>query len=96
MDHFLIKYATNGNVFYLSVRSADLSLLLLVNLIASTVSMNITLFLLLHSSVNQISTLADFEECEQLQELYLRKNNIQDLSELAYIQVSNVFVSANQ
>lgn len=39
-------------------------------------------------SVNQISTLADFEDCERLQELYLRKNNIPDLSELAYIQVN--------
>lgn len=39
-------------------------------------------------SVNQISTLADFEDCERLQELYLRKNNIPDLSELAYLQVS--------
>lgn len=39
-------------------------------------------------SVNNISSLADFEDCEQLKELYLRKNNIQDISELAYLQVS--------
>lgn len=40
------------------------------------------------NSVNEISTLADFEECHRLQELYLRKNKIPDLTELAYIQVS--------
>lgn len=38
-------------------------------------------------SVNKISTLAPFEECVNLQELYLRKNNIQDLNDLAYLQV---------
>lgn len=49
--------------------------------------LNISLFSV-PFSVNQISTLADFEDCERLQELYLRKNNIPDLSELAYIQVN--------
>lgn len=39
-------------------------------------------------SVNQISSLADFEECPNLQELYLRKNNIQDINDLVYLQVS--------
>ncbi|XP_055688702.1 protein tilB isoform X5 [Lutzomyia longipalpis] len=37
-------------------------------------------------SVNKISSLADFENCQNLQELYLRRNNIKDLSELAYLQ----------
>uniref|UniRef100_A0A336LY19 CSON010103 protein n=1 Tax=Culicoides sonorensis TaxID=179676 RepID=A0A336LY19_CULSO len=37
-------------------------------------------------SVNKISTLAPFEECLNLQELYLRKNNIQDINDLAYLQ----------
>ncbi|KAL7049511.1 hypothetical protein ACKWTF_003733 [Chironomus riparius] len=37
-------------------------------------------------SVNKISNLADFEECPNLQELYLRKNNIQDINDLVYLQ----------
>lgn len=37
-------------------------------------------------SVNRISTLADFENCLNLQELYLRKNNITDIDELVYLQ----------
>jgi len=39
-------------------------------------------------SVNKISNLSDFEECPNLQELYLRKNNIQDINDLVYLQVS--------
>lgn len=37
-------------------------------------------------SVNRISTLADFENCLNLQELYLRKNNLTDIDELMYLQ----------
>ncbi|XP_055623987.1 putative uncharacterized protein DDB_G0279653 isoform X3 [Toxorhynchites rutilus septentrionalis] len=37
-------------------------------------------------SVNRISTLGDFENCLNLQELYLRKNNITDIDELIYLQ----------
>ncbi|XP_058466192.1 uncharacterized protein LOC131439320 isoform X4 [Malaya genurostris] len=37
-------------------------------------------------SVNRINTLADFENCLNLQELYLRKNNITDIDELIYLQ----------
>ncbi|XP_055614620.1 uncharacterized protein LOC129760962 isoform X3 [Uranotaenia lowii] len=37
-------------------------------------------------SVNRISTLADFENCLNLQELYLRKNNISDIDELVFLQ----------
>ncbi|XP_038116582.1 uncharacterized protein LOC6052234 isoform X5 [Culex quinquefasciatus] len=37
-------------------------------------------------SVNRISTLADFENCINLQELYLRKNNLTDIDELMYLQ----------
>ncbi|XP_030371866.1 mediator of RNA polymerase II transcription subunit 15 isoform X3 [Scaptodrosophila lebanonensis] len=37
-------------------------------------------------SVNKISTLSPFEDCTKLQELYLRKNNIQDINEIAYLQ----------
>lgn len=41
----------------------------------------------MHFSVNKISGLADFEDCHKLQELYLRKNNIKDINDLAYLQV---------
>ncbi|XP_017483907.1 PREDICTED: adenylate cyclase, terminal-differentiation specific-like isoform X5 [Rhagoletis zephyria] len=37
-------------------------------------------------SVNKITTLQPFEDCHKLQELYLRKNNIQDINEIAYLQ----------
>ena len=41
---------------------------------------------LLLLSVNRISTLRDFQCCYALKDLYLRKNCIEDLSELAYLQ----------
>ncbi|XP_055842090.1 GATA zinc finger domain-containing protein 10 isoform X4 [Episyrphus balteatus] len=37
-------------------------------------------------SVNKINSLQHFEDCRNLQELYLRKNNIQDISEIVYLQ----------
>ncbi|CRK92833.1 CLUMA_CG006268, isoform B, partial [Clunio marinus] len=37
-------------------------------------------------SVNKIRSLSDFEDCPNLQELYLRKNNIQDINDLVYLQ----------
>ncbi|XP_026462410.1 protein C21orf2-like [Ctenocephalides felis] len=37
-------------------------------------------------SINKISRLIDFEECWNLQELYLRQNKIADLNELCYLQ----------
>lgn len=37
-------------------------------------------------SVNKISSLSDFEDCNKLQELYLRKNNIKDINDLVYLQ----------
>ncbi|KAB7498785.1 Protein C21orf2-like protein [Armadillidium nasatum] len=37
-------------------------------------------------SVNQISTLEDFQYCRNLQELYIRKNNINDINEVLYLQ----------
>lgn len=48
-------------------------------------NINDFLSLALHS-VNRISTLAPFEDCKKLQELYLRKNNITDIGEIAYLQ----------
>ncbi|CAO1370305.1 unnamed protein product [Diamesa serratosioi] len=40
----------------------------------------------LNFRVNKISTLSDFEDCPNLQELYLRKNNIQEINDLVYLQ----------
>ncbi|KAA0200306.1 hypothetical protein HAZT_HAZT007300 [Hyalella azteca] len=37
-------------------------------------------------SVNQISTLVDFQWCTNLQELYIRKNNVKDINELLYLR----------
>lgn len=37
-------------------------------------------------SVNEITTLADFQECHQLQELYIRKNKIKNLNEICYLK----------
>ncbi|XP_055996890.1 cilia- and flagella-associated protein 410-like isoform X2 [Ostrea edulis] len=37
-------------------------------------------------SVNSISTLADFAQCKQLTELYIRKNKIENLSEIFYLK----------
>ncbi|CAN7983330.1 unnamed protein product [Ixodes hexagonus] len=37
-------------------------------------------------SVNNIHTLADFAYCKNLQELYIRKNNIQDLNEVLHLK----------
>ena len=48
---------------------------------------------LFNCSVNKIKSLADFEDCMQLQELYLRKNNIQDINDLVYLQVSLWFIT---
>ena len=36
-------------------------------------------------SVNKIATLKDFSCCARLQELYLRKNNITDISEIRFL-----------
>jgi hypothetical protein len=36
-------------------------------------------------SINHITTLADFAACKMLQELYLRKNKINDINELLYL-----------
>ncbi|OMJ65611.1 hypothetical protein SteCoe_37911 [Stentor coeruleus] len=41
---------------------------------------------ILSLSVNKISTLKPFSYCKKLTELYLRKNLIQDLSEIRYLQ----------
>ncbi|KAL5291072.1 C21orf2 family protein [Megaselia abdita] len=37
-------------------------------------------------SVNKISTLQHFQDCQNLQELYLRRNNVQDIHEIEYLQ----------
>ncbi|XP_069783649.1 cilia and flagella associated protein 410 isoform X1 [Narcine bancroftii] len=38
------------------------------------------------SSVNNISSLVDFQYCQNISELYLRKNNIQNLMEICYLK----------
>ncbi len=38
------------------------------------------------SSVNRISTLADLGQCKQLEELYIRKNHIAELSEVCHLK----------
>lgn len=47
---------------------------------------NFSLTVLLCFSVNRISTLADFQYCQNLQELYIRKNNITDINEVLYLR----------
>lgn len=37
-------------------------------------------------SVNNISTLKDFSQCENLRELFIRKNQIEDLSEICHLK----------
>lgn len=37
-------------------------------------------------SVNKIGTLADFQYCVKLQELFVRKNNIKDLNQVCYLK----------
>lgn len=37
-------------------------------------------------SVNNIDTLADFQYCQNLKDLFVRKNNITDLNEVCYLQ----------
>ena len=41
---------------------------------------------ILSLSLNKISSLTFFRNCQKLTELYLRKNNINDLGELRYLQ----------
>ncbi|XP_077263186.1 uncharacterized protein LOC143898031 isoform X5 [Temnothorax americanus] len=37
-------------------------------------------------SINNINTLADFQYCHNLQDLFIRRNNIKDLNEVCYLQ----------
>jgi Leucine-rich repeat (LRR) protein len=37
-------------------------------------------------SVNKIGSLSDFQYCHNLQELYIRKNNIRELNQILYLQ----------
>jgi Leucine-rich repeat (LRR) protein len=36
--------------------------------------------------VNRLVTLSDFQYCRNLQELYMRKNNIKELNQILYLQ----------
>lgn len=48
---------------------------------------------------NHISTLADFENCHHLRELYLTKNDIEDINDLAYLRglknLTNLWLEEN-
>ncbi len=44
------------------------------------------MFLSFHNSVNCITTLADIQNCRNLQELYIRKNKIPDLAEICWLR----------
>lgn len=37
-------------------------------------------------SVNKINSLADFQYCSNLKDLFVRRNNITDLNEICYLQ----------
>ncbi|XP_020280595.1 uncharacterized protein LOC109853169 isoform X2 [Pseudomyrmex gracilis] len=37
-------------------------------------------------SINNINTLADFQYCQKLKDLFIRRNNIKDLNEVCYLQ----------
>lgn len=41
---------------------------------------------ILSLSVNNIASLSNFRHCSELQELYLRKNEVEDISELHYLK----------
>lgn len=41
---------------------------------------------ILSFSLNQINSLAPFQYCKNLQELYIRRNDIRDLREVCYLQ----------
>jgi hypothetical protein len=50
-------------------------------------------------SINNINTLADFQYCHKLQDLFIRRNNIKDLNEICYLQglpnLRNLWVGEN-
>ncbi|XP_072749243.1 uncharacterized protein [Anoplolepis gracilipes] len=54
---------------------------------------------ILSLSINNISTLADFQYCHKLQDLFIRRNNIKDLNEICYLQglpnLRNVWMGEN-
>lgn len=54
---------------------------------------------ILSLSFNQISSLVDFQYCENLKELYLRRNNISDINQIQYLiklnKLENLMLSEN-
>lgn len=46
----------------------------------------IYIFVSLLFSINKIHSLADFQFCKRLEELYIRQNDIQDVNEVMYLQ----------
>ncbi|XP_023248063.1 uncharacterized protein F09G8.5-like, partial [Copidosoma floridanum] len=45
-----------------------------------------TMLRFFHLGVNNISSLADFQNCTDLRDLFVRKNNIIDINEVCYLQ----------
>ena len=43
-------------------------------------------FIIFNSSLNKLTSLSDFQPCKNLQELFVRKNQIQSLSELVWLR----------
>ncbi|XP_069703610.1 acidic leucine-rich nuclear phosphoprotein 32-related protein isoform X2 [Periplaneta americana] len=72
-------------------RASDLSNIRKLNCWGSELS-DVSLLRRMHNvevlslSVNKIGSLSDFQFCRNLQELYVRKNNIQDLNQVLYLQ----------
>ena len=54
---------------------------------------------ILSLSVNNITSLADFQNCEELEDLFIRKNNIKDLNSVCFLRnlpkLRNLWLSEN-
>lgn len=50
-------------------------------------------------SINKIRSLADFQYCPRLEELYVRQNDIRDLNQVCYLQnlskLTNLWLGEN-
>lgn len=72
-------------------RASDLSNIRKLNCWGSELS-DVSLLRRMHNvevlslSVNKIASLSDFQFCRNLQELYVRKNNIKELNQILYLQ----------
>ncbi|KAK2727979.1 hypothetical protein QYM36_008452 [Artemia franciscana] len=74
-DHSFKLYYTEFNTFLLGGGLTDVSIFMMMP--------NLELLAL---SVNNLESLSDLKGCRNLQELYLRKNNIKDLREVCHLK----------